>query len=122
MQDLIFYYSDGTDSGPISPELAEQRGLYDCRHHTLGEDGPHCVARGYWPKDHAIGPNAQLGTNQPSATTVSLLDPATPMGGAINPWMVAALAVVAGVVVVGLQFRTKPAPSTPNPNEQPPTV
>jgi hypothetical protein len=123
MQDLIFYYSDGTDSGPVSPELAEERGLYDCRHHTIGEDGPHCVDdRGLLPKNHAIGPNAQLGANQPAATTASLLDPTTPVGGTINPWMVAAVAVVVGVVVVSLQLRTKPAPSIPTPNEQPPTI
>lgn len=112
MQDIIFHYDDGTEAR-IDAELATERGLHDCRHHTIGPDGPHCVDdRGLLPAGHSVGANA---TTEP--ITSPLLETDAPMGGETFPLLLGALALVV-VGVVFLQSR-KPAPLAKTNHEQP---
>lgn len=89
-QDVIFDYGDGTSSKPISAQMAEERGLWNCDQHSTDAQGlPICAG---------------------AAGTVSpLIDGAQqPMGGNIPPLAVLGVALGFAIALV-LGMVRKPA-------------
>lgn len=114
-QTVIYEYDNGKESAPVPEDQVIERGLDDCRHHTLDENNsPWCIdERGTLPAGHSIGPEASQGT---AAAPSTLLDSNRPMAGDVPTGLIFGLCLVGAVVFVISQVRKKPEPKPLTPS------